>query len=154
MKGVLGFAIPILVCLLVGFTGSMFQSESIHSWYPYLNRSSLTPPNIVFPIAWGILYLCMGLSVGFFINSKRKERFFFIGLFIFQLVLNFSWSVLFFYLQNPMAGFIDILALFLVIVFYTIWSYRVIRLSALLFIPYVLWVGFASYLNLFILLNN
>lgn len=154
MKRVLGFLIPISICFLVGFTASIFQSESIHSWYPYLNRPLLTPPNVVFPIAWGFLYLCMGISIGFFINSKRGDRFFFIGLFVLQLVLNFTWSLLFFYFRNPMAGFINILVLFFVIVFYTIRSYGAIRLSSFLFFPYVLWVGYASYLNFFILLNN
>lgn len=74
MKKALSFIIPVAVCFLVGFTASQFQADAIANWYPYLNKPSLTPPNIVFPIAWNILYLCMGISVGFIINSKDCRK--------------------------------------------------------------------------------
>ena len=84
----------------IGLTASYFQEEAIKMWYPLLSKPELTPPNVVFPIAWSIIYLCMGISIGiiFLSNSiKRKEL---IKLFGIQLIFNFTWSILFFYLRN------------------------------------------------------
>ena len=59
MRKFLYILIPVIICFLVGFTASHFQSESIQTWYPTLNKPAITPPNIAFPIAWNIIYLCM-----------------------------------------------------------------------------------------------
>lgn len=154
MKKALSFIIPVAVCFLVGFTASQFQADAIENWYPYLNKPSLTPPNIVFPIAWNILYLCMGISVGFIINSKDCRKIEIITLFVVQLVLNFGWSFLFFYMRNPLLGLIDILLLDFLLILYYFSSYRVSRPAAYLFIPYILWVSFAAYLNIYIFIFN
>jgi len=154
MKEALSFIIPVAVCMLVGFTASQFQADSIENWYPYLNKPSLTPPNMVFPIAWTILYICMGISVGFIINSKDERRNGLIGLFVAQLILNFGWSMLFFYLKNPLLGLVDIILLDILLIVYCIRSYPVSRAASYLFVPYILWVSFASYLNIYIFLNN
>jgi benzodiazapine receptor len=74
MKRLLNLLLPVVVCFMVGFTASYFQSDAIESWYPYLNKPALTPPNAVFPIAWGIIYVCMGISIGFILNSKDKKK--------------------------------------------------------------------------------
>ena len=154
MKKISGFLIPIIICFLIGVSASFIQSDSIEHWYPFLNKPTLTPPNIVFPIAWSILYLCMGISIGFIINSDSTRKKYFIGLFALQLFLNFMWSILFFYFKNPFWGLIDILALDIIIINYSIRTYKKFRVSSLLFIPYIAWVTFASYLNLYILYNN
>lgn len=154
MKKVLSILIPVLICFGVGFTASLFQQDAIENWYPLLNKPELTPPNIVFPIAWSILYLLMGISIGLIIASDSKEKPFFIKLFSIQLVLNFLWSMVFFYMQNPLLGLIDIILLDIVIVVYIIKTYKEFKASSMLFVPYLLWVMFASYLNLYILLNN
>ncbi len=154
MKKVLGFVIPVLICFLVGFFAGQLQSDSIETWYPYLNKPLVTPPNVVFPIAWSIIYVLMGISVGFIINSVGIKRQFLIGVFIVQLVLNFLWSVFFFYLQNPLLGLMDIILLEICIIYYAFKAYPQYKISSYLFIPYILWVGFATYLNLYIYLNN
>lgn len=155
MKKALSFIIPVILCYAVGFTASRFQADAIENWYPLLAKPSLTPPNIVFPIAWNILYLLMGISIGLLINSSdRKKRGFFIGLFSVQLVLNFLWSMLFFYLKNPALGLIDIILLDAAIIFYTVKAYPVHKAAAWLFVPYILWVTFAAYLNLYIFIYN
>lgn len=154
MKKIVTILICILSCFLVGFIASQFQTESIETWYPTLNKPPLTPPNYVFPLAWGILYVCMGLSIGLIIgvNSPKEKGIF--KLFVLQLALNFLWSISFFYLQNPLLGLINILLLLAVLIIYTIKTYNVVRISSLLFIPYILWVSFATYLNLYILIHN
>jgi tryptophan-rich sensory protein len=64
------------------------------------------------------------------------------------------WSISFFYLQNPLLGLINIILLEGVIIYYAVKTYREFRVSSILFIPYILWVWFATYLNLYILMNN
>lgn len=154
MKKVAAILIPILLCFLVGFIASYFQANAIRNWYPYLNKPTLTPPNSVFPIAWSIIYLCMGISAGLIILSGKKERNSLIVLFGIQLFFNFAWSILFFYFRSPLSGLIDIVIVDVLVIAYTIKSYPVKKASALLFLPYLLWILFATYLNTYILLNN
>jgi len=154
MRKAVAIIIPVLICFFVGLTASYFQADAIKSWYPYLNKPELTPPNIVFPTAWSIIYLCMGISIGiiFLSDSIKKQEL--IKLFSIQLIFNFAWSILFFYWRNPLLGFIDILILDICVSLYAIRSYSVKKVSSLLFIPYIVWIYFATYLNGYILLNN
>jgi tryptophan-rich sensory protein len=75
-------------------------------------------------------------------------------LFIGQLFLNFMWSILFFAMQSPILGFFDILLLDILVLLYTIHVYSVNRLSAWLFIPYIIWLVLATYLNVYIIIAN
>ena len=109
MKKIAAYLIPVLACFAVGISASFFQASSIAEWYPTLTKPALTPPNIVFPIAWSVLYLCMGLSLGRLIVRRQHKGI--IRLWILQLIANFLWSILFFTLRNPLAGFIDIVLL-------------------------------------------
>lgn len=154
MKKAYGFIIPILLCFLIGFTAGRIQESSILNWYPYLNKPILTPPSLAFPIAWSILYLCMGISIGFIINSSHYRKKMLIWLFGAQLILNFTWSFFFFYMQNPLLGLINIILLEFLLIVYSIKSYGINKISSILFIPYILWVAFATYLNLYILIHN
>lgn len=154
MKKIVSIIVPILICFLAAFFAQHLQEDALISWYPYLTKSPLTPPNMIFPIAWSLLYLCMGISIGLFIISKKSPRKYFIELFILQLFLNFTWSVCFFYLQNPLLGLINIILLDLFVIYYTIKMYSVHKISSILFFPYVLWIVFATYLNLYIFLYN
>lgn len=154
MKKVISILIPILACFLVGLTASQFQAESIKTWYPFLNKPALTPPNIVFPIAWSIIYLCMGVSFGMILLAKSKAKAYLTKVFILQLSLNFIWSILFFYYQSPLLGFLDIILLDGTVAWYTLKSYQVRKASSFLFLPYLFWICFATYLNGYILFNN
>ncbi len=154
MKKAICIIVPVIFCFLVGYISQLFQAESISTWYPLLNKPPLTPPNIAFPIAWSILYLCMGISIGLIIASDNEYKQFFIWLFGLQLLLNFTWSIYFFYMQSPLLGFINIILLDLAIIYYIVRTYKTAKVSSILFFPYILWVGFATYLNLYILLHN
>lgn len=154
MKKAIAILSPILLCFFVGSTASLFQQDAIQVWYPFLNKSTLTPPSFVFPIAWSLIYVCMGASVGLVYlsdSSKRKEL---IQLFALQLFFNFAWSFLFFYFKNPLLGFIDILILDALVTIYVIKSYAEHRVSSILFWPYMVWIYFATYLNGYILVYN
>ena len=154
MKNFVSLFVPVLICFLVGWTASYFQFESLQLWYPLLNKSSLTPPNAVFPIAWGIIYLCMGISVGLVFRSGSQNRALLLALFTVQLFFNFLWSILFFYFRNPLMGFIDILVLDAGVIIYAIKSYKANNFASWLIVPYILWLCLATYLNGYIWLHN
>lgn len=155
MKKIFNILLPIVICFLVGLTASYFQAESIQTWYPTLNKPAVTPPNVVFPIAWSIIYFCIGLSIGLIGNSEEKKKKYFIYQFGFQLFFNFTWSISFFYLQNPLLGLINIIILDLGVLFYAFKCYTTThKVSAILFIPYILWLSLATYLNGYIWMNN
>lgn len=135
-------------------TANCFQAESILTWYPTLVKPEITPPNIAFPVAWGILYVLMGISVGILWNKPPQQRNPLVITFAVQLTLNLLWSFSFFYLQNPTLGFLNIIALDIAVLWYTLRAYPVRKLSAWLFMPYILWLGLATYLNWFIMLFN
>ncbi|NDW19276.1 tryptophan-rich sensory protein [Dysgonomonas sp. 216] len=155
MRRILVLILIICFCFFVGFLASKVQAESLANWYPLLNKSSLTPPNYIFPIVWNILYLCMGLSIGYILTRRNPKEMILFGLFSLQLALNFLWSITFFYMQNPLFGLINITLLLVVIGAYLIASFKwANRFSFAMFIPYFLWVLFAGYLNLYIVLYN
>ena len=152
MKKTIIYLFPILLCMLVGFSASIFQSSAISEWYPLLNKSVLTPPNLAFPIVWGVLYICIGLSLGRL--TARGQGKGLISLWVAQLIVNFLWSIFFFYFRNPLIGFIDIIVLDLLVIAYIFWAARRDRAAAWLFVPYLLWILLATYLNGYILINN
>ncbi|MEE1298308.1 MAG: TspO/MBR family protein [Muribaculaceae bacterium] len=154
MKRFLWILLAIAICFAVGYTARVFQADSLAEWYPLLEKPGLTPPDSVFPIAWGIIYVCMGISIGLISNELGFRRNPLISLFVMQLALNFLWSISFFYMMNPMLGFINILLLDIVVLMYTFNACKVNRLSAWLFLPYILWLAFATYLNGYIYMYN
>lgn len=156
MKSFLKLITSILICQLVGFAGSFFTIPSISTWYKTLEKPSFTPPNWVFGPAWTMLFLLMGISL-FLVwtkglkkkNVKNALIFFYL-----QLLLNFLWSLLFFGLHSPLFALFDIILLWLGI-FITIKKFhKISKPASYLLIPYLLWVTFASFLNLFIVKLN
>ncbi|HSV27213.1 MAG TPA: TspO/MBR family protein, partial [Sedimentisphaerales bacterium] len=140
----------VLISLLAGLVGSMFTATSVRTWYATLNRPALTPPGWVFGPVWTALYIMMGIAAGLVwskgIASPAVKAA--IAAFIIQLILNALWSFLFFGLQSPLYGLIDIIALWFAIAV-TIFLFRRVDLyAALLLVPYLLWVTFATFLNI------
>ena len=151
LKKVLAYTIPVLLCLAIGAIGSYIQTPALRSWYPTLEKSSLTPPAIVFPIAWTILYIMIGLSIGRLIVQGDMSI---VRLWIFQLLINFLWSVGFFALRSPLLGLITILILDVLVFAYTLSAFSSDKVAGWLFVPYMLWLVFATYLTGYIFLNN
>lgn len=121
MKKVWDYLWPVLLCVGVGITAGFFQRSAIEEWYPLLHKPSITPPAIVFPIVWSILYVLMGLSLSFLI--KRKSAKWLIAVWGAQLFFNFLWSILFFSWRSPLLGLLDILLLDFLVVFYICKAY-------------------------------
>lgn len=151
MRRFLAYFIPIVLAFAIGALGSYIQGVALEEWYPYLVKSSATPPALVFPIAWGVLYLLMGISIG---TMLEKGDLSVVRLWLLQLLLNFLWSVCFFALRSPFLGLLIILALDVAVFAYIIHTAGRRSTASWLFVPYMLWLIFATYLNGYIYINN
>lgn len=142
-------ALPwIIVFQLVAYAISCLQSSSIDTWYVSLQKSSLTPPNIVFPLVWFVLY-CMLAIAGSILwqyreQTKAKSAFFFFAV---QILLNWIWTPLFFYFHHIGLALLCILGMIVLTTVTIILSYRAYKITAFLLIPYLIWLLFAAYLN-------
>ena len=135
----------VILALIIGGLASSNTADDL--WYQGLIKSSLNPPGYVFGIVWPILYLLMSISAfRTFIETKN--------LFLIQLIFNALWSWLFFAFQMPFVALLNIWLLIYLNIKLNFKMFYQDKLSGFLFIPYVLWLFFASYLNLFIVLNN
>ncbi len=108
----------------------------------------LSPPAILFPIVWGILYALMGISAArIYLSAPSKERSLGLNIFAVQLVVNFFWSLIFFNAQAYGFAFIWLLLLWGLVLWMILTFRKVDPLAAWLQIPYLLWLTFAAYLN-------
>ena len=138
----------VLATFFIAWLGGLSTIYTDWSWYESLNKPSFNPPNYLFGIVWPILYLLM--SIVSFINAKTIYK-----LYLLQLVVNGLWSWIFFAFQSIGFAFLDIV----VLIFLNILIMKQLRetqawLSLMLYTPYILWITFASILNLSILVLN
>lgn len=145
------YAKSILIPVIVGGIVGLLISNFID--YNSLQKPFLAPPSILFPIIWTILYILMGISYGILENkSLTDSKINFI--YYLQLFVNAMWSIIFFILKWRLFAFIWIILLDILVIALIFQFYNKNKLSGLLQIPYLLWVLFASYLNLgFYILN-
>lgn len=151
-RTVIALAIP----LGVGAISALLTRNSMDI-YGELNTPPLSPPAILFPIVWSILYILMGISSLLVYNSRRDDpRTTRQGLTYYaaSLVVNFSWSIIFFVAGSLVFAFVWLIFLLYLIIRTVICYKRISTLAACLQIPYILWVCFAGYLNLGIALMN
>lgn len=148
--------ISILISLVTGGISALLTSDSM-KLYKSLNRPVLSPPPIAFPIVWTILYILMGVSAYMIFTSTaaKKQKRNALFLYALQLVMNFLWPIIFFNLELYFFAFLWIVLLW-VTVFFMIAEFMKIRpAAAFLQVPYLIWLTFASYLNLaFYFLNK
>ena len=137
------FVFVFLTLIIGGFA----SSQSLDIWYVNLVKSDLNPPGYIFGIVWPILYLLM--SIAAYRTFEITKNPFFI-----QLIFNAMWSWLFFFFQMPFLALINIWLLIYLNAVLTIKMYKLDKFSGLIYLPYVIWLLFASYLNLFIVINN
>ena len=140
----------------LGSIGSIFTIPAISTWYASLNKPSLTPPNWVFGPIWTTLFLLMGISAYLVwqLGWKKKQvkhAFYFFG---FQFAANILWSILFFGQKSPLLGLVDIIILWVLILITMLKFYKVNKVAGYLFLPYLLWVTLATYLNFSVFLLN
>ena len=148
----LGF---ILVCQAAGIIGSIFTAPAVKGWYTTINKSPLNPPSWVFAPVWTTLFIMMGIAVSIiWLSEKNEARTKALKVFFVQLVLNTLWSIIFFGLKNPALAFVEIILLWLAILYTIILFRKINRKASCLLIPYILWVSFASVLTLSVVLLN
>lgn len=149
------YIISIAIPLITGVLASIITLGQMQI-YKTLIKPPLSPPAIIFPIVWTILYVLMGISSAMIAltPANKKEQRFAITLYIMQLALNFLWSIVFFNFRAFKASFVIIVMLWYTIFRMILAFMQVNKSAALLQIPYLLWVTFATYLNLAIVLLN
>ena len=114
-------------------------------WYQSLAKPAFNPPNWIFAPVWSLLYVLIAVVGARIWLSQRRSMA--MRLWYAQLVLNFAWSPIFFGLQDPAAALIVILGLLVAVVGFIAAAWREDRIVALLFLPYLAWVAFATALN-------
>lgn len=136
--------VSILICEAAGIIGSIFTVSSVKTWYVTdLVKPSFNPPSWVFGPVWTTLFLLMGVALYLVWQKKKISKWFWI-----QLLLNILWSVLFFGLKRPDWAFLEIMVLWIAILKTILEFGKVDKRAARLLLPYLLWVSFASILNL------
>ncbi|MGA2094410.1 MAG: TspO/MBR family protein [Sedimentisphaerales bacterium] len=149
--------VSIAVPFLVGLFGSLFTTaDSLGNWFANLNKPPFNPPDWIFGPVWTTLYIMMGIAA-FLVWLKgldNKPVRIVLVCYIVQLFLNAIWTPLFFGLHSPLLGLIDIVLLLNAIIV-TIFAFsKISRPAALLLIPYLAWVSFATVLNASLYLLN
>lgn len=142
------------LCFSVELTSAWLTQQSVSTWYPTLNKPWWTPPNLAFPIAWTAIYVMMAVSLWIITIKPVLEKTAAYASFSIQLLLNFAWSLFFFYMRSPLLGLVDIILLIAATCATIAYFWKHSALAGILLFPYILWLGFAATINLYILLLN
>jgi benzodiazapine receptor len=152
--------VPFIICLIiplaVGAIGGFFTMESVKTWYTTLNKPSFNPPNYLFGPVWSTLYAIMGIA-SYLVWKKRnvaKNYTLAASVYFIQLILNLMWSFIFFYQQQIGFALIEIIILLIAIIINSVLFYRINKVAGLLYIPYIMWVSFATVLTYSIYMLN
>lgn len=150
MNKIYKILVMVATCLVIGYFSGMVTRSAITTWYPTLVKPIFNPPNGIFAPVWTMLFIMMGVAAGLVWDKMEQQKEVVTKALIFfaiQLALNALWSFLFFGLKNPLLSGIEILILWLMI--YETYSkfIKINKIAGYLFIPYLLWVSFATVLN-------
>ena len=144
----IGLAVFIAICLGAGGLGAAATTPEIEGWYRTLIKPTWNPPDSVFGPVWTTLFILMGIAVWLVWNPKGfKAAAMPLAMFGVQLVLNVSWSWIFFGMHQPGWAFAEIVILWLAIVATTVAFFRRSQIAGWLLVPYLAWVSFAAVLN-------
>ena len=149
------FLISIAIPLAVGGFSALITKGDM-DLYSRIVRPPLSPPSILFPIVWSILYILMGISLYLVWNNSNSysDKTSAFVLFAVQLFLNFIWSPIFFSAQQYLIAFIILVLLWITVLLMIISFYRISKVAGLIQIPYLIWLTFAGYLNFAIMILN
>ena len=150
-KNHLSLIIWIVALIAIGGVVGSFTKPEISTWYSALNRSTLTPPNYVFPVAWTILYGIIGACGWLIWRPQAFTKLSVIKtLYVTQLILNWSWTPLFFHYHLTGLSLVVLVAMDILVCILIWLACRKIKAVSLLMIPYLSWILFATYLNFYI----
>jgi tryptophan-rich sensory protein len=137
-----------LILLLGTFSGVAANSGYSNAWFAALRKPAFMPPAWAFPVAWTILYICLGLALALILHARgARGRPLALTLFLVQLVLNFAWSPLFFAAHKVSLAFGVIVAMVVIAAVAAFLFFRIRRTAGLLMLPYLAWLVFAGMLN-------
>lgn len=151
----LALIINIAITLGIGALAGFATAKSVKTWYPTLNKPSFNPPNWLFAPVWTSLYILIGIAA-YLVWIRRNKIIHLprtIAIYFIQLILNLGWSFIFFYQHEIGFALAEIILLLIVIIVNALMFYKINKWAGLIFVPYIIWVIFASFLNynLFIL---
>jgi tryptophan-rich sensory protein len=150
MKRTIVHAIFILAVVTLGSLIGLLNIPG--EWYQSLQKPFFNPPNWLFGPAWTVLYILIGIAGARTWLAARSSVL--MNIWFGQMALNFLWSPAFFGLQSPILGLAVIVPLLIAILAFIRVSWPIDRIAAWLFVPYALWVAFATLLNLSIVILN
>jgi tryptophan-rich sensory protein len=156
MKNFLVFMLCLVLCYAAGAIGSIFTFQSIPTWYAGLVKPPLNPPNWIFGPVWSALYTLMAIAVFLVVKKGFATEGVKLAVYVFaaQLVFNTLWSVVFFGARTTFMPIFIIVALWISILACIILFWKISKTASIMMMPYLLWVSFASYLNIGVFILN
>lgn len=143
------------VVLLGTLSGLLSNSGYDNAWFRSLDLPGFMPPSWAFPVAWTLLYICLGLSLAMLLHARgARARGPLVALFLVQLAINYAWSPVFFGLHRVTFGLVLIGAMIALTLILIVMLRRVRPAAALLLLPYLAWLCFAAALNYTVMTNN
>lgn len=139
--------VSIVACMVLGALSGIRTTESIQTWYLELHKPSWNPPNWIFGPVWSVLYLLMGVSFALVWHSQSPLRTQAILIFLVQFFLNLAWSEIFFIQRHIGFALLEMTCMWIAILICIFQFYTVHRWASFLMLPYLAWVGFASFLT-------
>jgi tryptophan-rich sensory protein len=137
-----------LILLLGTLSGRIAGSDTNNAWFASLVKPEIMPPGWLFPVAWTILYILIGVALAMILHARgASRRAIAITLFIAQLLLNYAWSPIFFGMHQVHTALVVILLMLALAVATAVIFAGIRKTAALLMLPYLAWLAFAALLN-------
>jgi tryptophan-rich sensory protein len=150
---IIAFIVSFAIVFVVAFLGSMFTKDDVKSAWYYENKPFFTPPNWVFPVAWAILFILIAVAMPIsWLSARFSQKAAVAFGYGANLFFNLMWSFLFFFMRLPVFALVDIVLLWCSIWYLVVFNWRINKTAAWLLVPYLLWVTFATALNLFFII--
>ena len=146
-RDILGLVVFLAICLVVSGLGGAITATSVGTWYQTLEKPGFNPPDWVFAPVWTTLYVLMAIAGWRVWRRRTAAGWRALAVFAVQLALNLAWSFLFFGLQRIDLALAEIVILLFAILANTVVFWRIDRVAGALFVPYLLWVAYATLLT-------
>lgn len=152
------FKLILFFCLnfaALGIGGILIGNPGTNEWYQSVNKAPWTPPGWVFGFAWTSIMICFSLFM-YYVSLKfsASDLKLFYVLFAIQWLLNVLWNPVFFRYHFVLAGLFMIIALTLLVAWFTYWGFKNMGLTAVYMLPYFIWLVIATSLNAYIYIKN
>ncbi|MDB5491321.1 MAG: hypothetical protein JWO78_1170 [Micavibrio sp.] len=144
MKTIATYAVWIIAFEAISFATAQVTNKNIDTWYATLTAPPMVPPNWIFPVMWSILYALIACAGCLLWRRGEKPA---LTLFTIYMLLNWSWSFIYFGLHMIGTGLVEIILMDILIALIIVKTWRPVKPAALLLMPLMAWSLFATYLN-------